>query len=110
MGASRKIVFVIAAFAGMTQSDIMTKKLTYRILIDILILISILHGWWFIALPLAILGVWRYPYFIEIFAAGIIFDSIFGFDLKTNTLSFLGTVLSIVVYIGILILKRVVRK
>lgn len=87
----------------------MKKQLIFRILLDFLIIVSILHAWWFIALPLAIFGVWKFPYFIEIILAGIIYDSLFGFVSGMGVLGYVGTVVSIIVFGIVVLLRKVVR-
>ena len=88
----------------------MKKVILHRIIIDLLIIASVFHGWWFIALPLALFGSWKYPRFIEIILAGIIYDSLFGFVPEMGVAGYVGTIVSVVVFLLVMVLKRVVRK
>lgn len=89
---------------------IMDNKLSYRVIFDIIIFLCIFHGWWFVVLPLAIFGLWRYPYFVEIIFAGIIYDSLFGFQSDMILWGYLGIIVSIVVFGAVLLLKKIVRR
>ena len=88
----------------------MTNKILLRTLFDLLILLTVLHALWFIALPLTIFGSWRYQHFIEIILAGIIYDSLFGFVPEMGVAGYAGTIAGVVIFLLIMILKRVVRR
>lgn len=85
-------------------------KLIFRIILDIVIFFCIFHAWWFLALPLAIFSIWKFSYFIEIIFIGIIYDSLFGFVSGFGIQGYIGTIVSIFVFIFVTLLKRVVRK
>jgi hypothetical protein len=86
----------------------MNNSIRLRIGIDILLSISVLNGWWFVALPLAILGIWLYPFFIESIIAGSIFDALFGFVPGIGFWRYMGTVGSVCVFcLGMFIKKKV---
>jgi len=88
----------------------MNNQLIFRIILDILIAICILQAWWFIALPLAIFGVWEFPYFIEIILAGIIYDSLFGFVSGMGVWGYVGTIVSIILFGVVILLRKMVRR
>lgn len=88
----------------------MNKQSIFRIILDILIVISVINAWWFVALPLAVLGMWKSLYFIEIIIAGIAYDSLFGFVSAMGVWGYVGTMTSIVVFGVIIIFKKIVRK
>ena len=87
----------------------MNKQITIRILIDLLIVVSILNGWWFIALPLGLIGAWFFPYFVEIIVAGIGYDSLFGYGSVSGAWGYAGMIVSILLFAGIATAKRWVR-
>jgi len=87
----------------------MNKNLLTRIFIDLLIIITVLNGWWFFALPLALIGAWLFPYFVELIVAGIGYDSLFGFVPGMGAWGYAGTIVSIVLFAGIVGAKRWVR-
>ena len=88
----------------------MTNKILPRTFLDLLILFTVLHALWFIALPLALFGSWRYPRFIEIILAGVIYDSLFGFVPEMGVAGYAGTIAGVVVFLLVMILKMVVRR
>jgi len=88
----------------------MKNNLSLRIVINILIVISILHGWWFVALPLGIVGVWRFPYYFEIIAAGFAYDAIFGSVAGMGVYGYLGTMLTAGSLMFVMISKKVLRR
>ena len=75
-----------------------------------MILLAMMHGWWVVALPLALIGVWRFPYFVEIIIAGIIYDSLFGFVPEMGVIGYLGTIVSVGLFLLLILAKKVMRK
>jgi len=88
----------------------MNKNTAYRIVADIAVLICIIHGWWFIALPISLLASWLCPYYIEIIIAGLAYDAMFGSFPETGLWGYAGTISSIMIALFIAGAKRVVRK
>ena len=88
----------------------MNKPIFSRIILDILILLAMMHGWSVVALPLALIGVWRFPYFVEIIIAGIIYDSLFGFVPEMGVIGYLGTIVSVGLFLLLILAKKVMRK
>ena len=82
---------------------------TNRVLIDLVIVCAILQGWWFIALPLGLIGAWRFPFFIELLIAGIAYDALFGFADGLGWMGYVGTTVSVLGIFVVLVLKKVVR-
>ena len=85
-------------------------KITGRIILDIVIAISVLSGWWFIALPVAICGAWLFSYFIEIVIAAIAYDAFFGMVPSMGWKGYVATIISVVILLIVDGLKKVVRK
>ncbi|KND49889.1 MAG: hypothetical protein AB197_00050 [Parcubacteria bacterium C7867-002] len=71
------------------------QKILLRLIIDIGIAYAVLNGWWFIVLPLSFVGIWIFPFFIEIVIAGLIYDSLFGFVPEMGLWGYVGTLVSI---------------
>lgn len=88
----------------------MNRNILSRIILDILIAISLLNGWWFIALPLALIGSYSFSYFIEVVIAGIVYDSLFGFIPGMGLKGYAGTISAIVIVLILSLVKKVVRK
>jgi hypothetical protein len=80
-----------------------------RIIIGIILFISVIQGWWFIAVPLCLYGSWRYPLYLETLMAGIAYDSLFGYNHPAGLQGYLGTAVAAGIVILILILKKVMR-
>lgn len=86
----------------------MSNSLRLRIGIDIALLLSLLAGWWFVALPLVVVGIWLYPFFIEGIIAGSIFDALYGFVPGVGLWAYSGTIGSVLVFgLGTFLKKKV---
>ena len=88
----------------------MNKSFIIRILIDIVIAFSVLNAWWFVALPLVIIGVWAFPYYVEIVLAGVAYDALFAMDPGMGWKGYIGTIISFTALAIVFFLKKVVRK
>jgi hypothetical protein len=88
----------------------MNGKIIFRIILDILIILCVIQGWWFVALPLALIGVWKCGTFIEIIIAGIMYDSLFGFVKGTGLWAYAGTGASVIIFAIAAFLKGTIRK
>jgi hypothetical protein len=88
----------------------MNKNLVLRIVIDILIFVSVLNGWWFFALPLGLFGSYYFPYFAELVLAGVAYDSLFNFMPDTGLRYVIATIIAVVIVSVIGGLKKVIRK
>ena len=88
----------------------MSKHHTRRIILDILIALSIIQGWWFIALPLCVLGIWRHGYFLEILLAGFAYDALFAAGTEVWMMRYMGISVATVVFVIFLFLKKMLRK
>lgn len=88
----------------------MNNNVLARIGFDIVVAILIVHGWWFIALPLAIVAVWKFSLFIELLIAGVVYDALFGFVPGMGIAAYVGTLTAVIVFGGMSVLKKIVRK
>lgn len=88
----------------------MRTKVFARIIIDIILALAVLQGWWFVAVPLCIIGCFAFPYYIEAIIAGVAYDSLFGMEQGMGWKGYIGTFVSIIIlligYFGKKILKR----
>jgi hypothetical protein len=80
-----------------------------RIILGIIVCISVIQGWWLIAVPVCMFGSWKYPLYIETIIAGVAFDSLFGYHAHAGVYGYIGTIISALILISILILKKVMR-
>ncbi len=88
----------------------MNKKTIFRIVIDLILFLAVLNGWWFIVIPFGFFGVYTYLYFIEILIAGIMYDSLFGFIPGMGVQAYIGTIVAVIIIVIMNLVKRVVRK
>jgi hypothetical protein len=85
-------------------------KIIGRIIFDLVIALSVLNGWWFIAAPVALGAAWIFPYYAEIIIAAVVYDALFGMVREMGWIGYIATMLSVVVLAATAGLKRVVRK
>ncbi len=81
-----------------------------RIIVDVVIAFAVIQGWWFIALPLGLIGCWSFPYYVEIFIAGIAYDSLFGMIPEIGYRGYLGIIVSVTGLILVAWSKKIVRR
>jgi len=81
----------------------------FRIILYLLIAFSILNGWWLLALPLIIIGVWKFAFRIEILIAGVVYDALFGMIPGTGLHGYMGTITAIIILIILSIFKKLLR-
>jgi hypothetical protein len=81
-----------------------------RIILDLAIFVSIINGWWFIAIPLCAIGLWYIENFVEIIIAGIAYDSLFALNDAFGLYAYMGTIVGVLLYTCMHIVKKFVRK
>ncbi|MES2216380.1 MAG: hypothetical protein V4481_03720 [Patescibacteria group bacterium] len=84
-------------------------RIITRIIIDIAILLCLIHGWGFVALPLGIVGALVFPFYIELILAGVMYDALFGFTAGQGFAGYLGTIISTVFIFIVIIIKKIMR-
>lgn len=85
------------------------QKIIIRLCIDIAIAFAVLNGWWFVAIPLSFVGIWLFPFFIEILVAGLVYDSLFGFVPEMGLWGYAGTLTSVLFFSVITLVKGSIR-
>lgn len=50
-----------------------------RITLNVILFLLVIMGWWFAAIPIALIGAWVFPRYAEIVIAGFLYDILFGF-------------------------------
>ena len=88
----------------------MNKRLTIRILADLCLAFSIINGWWFVALVIAIPAVWFEPFFVEMIVAGVAYDSLFGMVRTMGLKGYIASIIAVALYVIISFLKRTFRR
>jgi len=84
-------------------------KTILRIILDILLVIAVINGWWSVAIVLVLIGVWFFKLYIEIIIAGVAYDALFGMTSGMGWRGYEGTIFAIVLLIVIKLLKKLVR-
>jgi hypothetical protein len=87
----------------------MNKSFIRRLILDVIIFLAVLNGWWFIALPLVLISTWFFPYFVEGIVAGIMYDSLFGLIPELGMWGYMGTIVATLVMVIITTMKGKVR-
>lgn len=88
----------------------MNKLIIMRIVIDFIILISIISGWWHVALLISLVSFMFFPFFLEIIIFGIIFDALFGYNQSLGISKYVGTILSVSIFLIIYWLQNTLRR
>lgn len=87
----------------------MTNDLTLRITIDVIIVIAVLMGWWFVALPVGIIAAWVFPKYLELIVFSFMHDVLFGFSNSMIIWSYSWTIVSSIIIVAMYFLKVIVR-
>ena len=81
-----------------------------RTILDIILFISIIQGWWYIVLPVSMLGLWLFElYGIEAVLAGIMFDALFGMNSVMGIWGYSGIITAMLLLSVKAIIKKLVR-
>jgi len=85
-------------------------KTALRILLDLSILLSVVNGWWLVAMIISIIASWRFDNFFEVIIAGVIFDSLFGYNLNHSLFGYAGTFSGILIFVLVMLSKKTLRR
>jgi hypothetical protein len=85
-------------------------RIALRIILGILIALAVLQGWWFLALPLGLIGAWVFPVYAEIIIAGIAYDALFGMNGEAGMWGYAGTIVAVLLFGAVSIFKKVGRR
>ena len=89
----------------------MQKKPTIRIIVDVILFICAILGFWWLVYPVGIFGAWYYRRFYELPLSVIILDIIYSVSLtRLFGFQYLYTLIAIIIFLTIIILKTKVRK
>ncbi len=83
--------------------------LLIRLLFDCVVLISVLFGWWPVALIVGFVGAWFFPAYLEFLAAGFLYDALFGLNSSQFMFGLAGTLTTAVLLAILRPLKLLVR-
>lgn len=82
----------------------------FRLIINVLLFVSIINGWWFFAVTFVFLGFRFQSFYIEGLLAGIFFDSLFGMIPSLYLWGYIGTITAVIIWIFVRILKKITRR
>ncbi len=82
----------------------------HRFILDTILFLAIMQGWWFVAIPVALIGMLRFEWYFEVLIAGIAYDSLFGLVPGHGVLSYIGILFSLGMFLIMILLKKVMRK
>jgi hypothetical protein len=88
----------------------MRNEILQRLLLVALILLAVILGWWHIAIILGMIGCLSRKLFLEFIIAGVIYDALFGHSELPSLNNYIGTIVSLVLFIVIFGLKKVLRR
>ncbi len=88
----------------------MIKNNFSRILIDLVLLLSVIYGWWVVAVVVSLVAILYFNNFFELIIFGLIFDALFGFNENLGIFGFAGLIFSVSVYLIFYWLKKILRK
>lgn len=92
------------------MSNHQRNRTAVRIFLDILIFLSLIKGWWILALVFVIFGLFLFSNFWEIIFWGIMYDSVFGIRSISYLSSHTAIIVSLVLYIGAYYMRSIIRK
>ncbi|MBP6858427.1 MAG: hypothetical protein KBC33_01185 [Candidatus Pacebacteria bacterium] len=84
--------------------------MTIRLILDILMFLTVIQGWWFFALPIALVGMLRYSNYYEVLIAGLAYDSLFGLTPHEGISSYIGSISAGLLFGAMVVLKKIMRK
>ncbi|MCX6715776.1 MAG: hypothetical protein NT077_02010 [Candidatus Taylorbacteria bacterium] len=87
----------------------MNNNIPLRITLDVIVFVSVIFGWWFIAIPFGIIGAWVFPKYAELPIAGFIYDVLFGIGRGLGILGYAYTI-GAVILLGIAAYMKIVVK
>ena len=87
----------------------MSKDASLRITLDVIVFVSVLFGWWFVAIPVGIVGAWVFPRYAELVIAGFLYDLIFGIGRGMGIFGYAYLISSVIILGVVSYLKIVVK-
>jgi hypothetical protein len=88
----------------------MNKNFFARIIVDLLLFVSVIYGWWVVVLVVSLTCLILFANFIEIIIFGILFDALFGNNQNLGIYGYLGTIVSVAIFGAFSGLNLVLRK
>lgn len=83
---------------------------TSRVIFFVLTIICVAQGFWYFALPIAIISAWLFPLYIEALILGLVYDSLFGLIQGGGMAAYMGLMAGAILFIVSEATSRFVRK
>lgn len=80
-----------------------------RITLDVILFLLVVFGWWYAALPVAIIGVWVFPRYAEIVIAGFLYDALFNINRAPGIMGYIFTITTALILAALAYFKVVAR-
>jgi len=84
-------------------------KIVLRIILDIAITVTVVYGWWYVALPVMILSAWLFRYHIESVVAGFAYDSLFAVNGQEDAAGLYGHI-GLAVGVAVVLIMPIVKR
>ncbi|MFA6315698.1 MAG: hypothetical protein WC648_05025 [Candidatus Paceibacterota bacterium] len=88
----------------------MTTSPIFRIVLNLLLGFCVIMGWWYFAIIIIVIGSISWAYYWEMILAGIVYDALFGMVPEMGVWGYIGTIVSIVLFLIISLLHSMLRK
>ncbi len=85
-------------------------KIALRIILDILLVLFAIIGYWPIMVVFGLVGLFYFNLFLEIVFAGILFDLLFGSNMELGVYGYGITLLTLAIFLIYKFLNKVLRK
>ena len=87
----------------------MHKDIKLRIALDVILGIFIILGWWYVALPIAIVGAWVFPRFAELIVLAVLHDALYGMSNEFGIWGWMYSFVAVIVTVVIGYLKGLIK-
>ncbi len=92
----------------------MNQNILFRIALDILVAFCVLFGWWYIALPIGLIALFKFSYYVEVIAAGFAYDALFGMGTVSSAnigfwAAYAGTLVATLCFAVTALIKKTIR-
>ncbi|MDE2041336.1 MAG: hypothetical protein KGI59_03095 [Patescibacteria group bacterium] len=87
----------------------MNTRVIWRIVLDLLLVLAAIQGWWPAIIIVGLIGVWTCRYFVEFVGAAYMYDMLFNVFPAAPHWAYLATATAIVVFAVEIGLKKIVR-
>jgi hypothetical protein len=84
-------------------------KTLFRIILDILLFIAVINGWWPIVVVMAVIGLWFFRFYAEAILAGVAYDALYGMIPDMGWKGYTGTIVAVILSVAAKFVKKSMR-